>query len=187
MTNLSRLPSIALQVAVTAVSWLALYHLNSVLFSAFNVDKHVSWVFLPAAIRLFAVLVFGLPGAAGLFIGSLLQADLTSAVKIFHSVMYAVLSAGGPVLALAICLRGLRLEADLRGLRPDHLVVFSLMGAVCNVIPNRLYIWLTGAITGPLVDAVPMFVGDSIGTVLMLYFSGALLRVLTSLNSWRER
>lgn len=177
----------ALQVAFTAVLWLALYQLNSFLFSGLDIDKHVSWIFLPAAFRLFAVLVFGLPGAVGLFVGSLLHADLTSTVQIIHSLMYAALSAGGPVLALAICMRGLRLDADLRGLRPDHLAVFSLVGAACNVIPNRLYMWATDAIAGPFAEAVPMFIGDSIGTVLMLYFAGTLLRVFTMFSARRER
>ncbi len=176
-----------LQVLAIAFVWIALFKLNAVLFPVLDLNDHVSWIFLPAALRLFAVLVFGLPGAAGLFLGSMLHADLTSPVSAFHGIMYAILSAGGPVMALAICMRGLRIEADLSGLRPAHLAVFSLVGAACNVIPNRLYMWATSMIVGPYVDFVPMFIGDTIGTVLMLYFAGACLRVLAAASARRER
>ncbi len=54
-----------------AVLWVTLFKLNEWLFSTFEFAEHVNWIFLPAAVRVAAILLFRVRGAVGLFVGGL--------------------------------------------------------------------------------------------------------------------
>lgn len=159
-----------LQSVGTAVAWVLLFHLNEYLFGAFDLAKVlISWVFLPAAVRLLSVMLFGWRGALGLWLGTLLTNGASYEGLSLMSLTVATLSALGPLVAVYVAMRWLRVPLNLRGLTASELTVFAVVGALCNVVPHNLFFWSIGMTSSPFGGLVPMFIGDLLGTVLVLY------------------
>jgi hypothetical protein len=162
--------------AIATLLWSVLYRLNDWIFASIEVSSFVCWIFLPAAIRLLTVLVMGPAAAAGLMLGTFLTSNPIYGFNFIENASFSVLSGAGPLIAVSLCIRLLRLPNDLAGLSPLHLLVFSLVGAVCNVIPHTLLLLALGKIEDLYANAIPMFVGDITGTWIVLHLSATLLR-----------
>mgnify|MGYP003584127937 CR=1 FL=1 len=159
------------QIVGTATAWYLLFHLNEFLFGSFDWAKvFISWVFLPAAARLLSVMLFGWRGALGLWLGTLLTNEGSYGGGLSPmSLTVATLSATGPLIAVQLTMHGHRVPMNLRGLTAGQLTVFAVVGALCNVVPHNVFFWLAGMTSSPVGGVVPMFVGDLLGTVLVLY------------------
>ena len=58
--------------AISSVLYLILFYLNDWLTTELMYGLGVHWIYLPAGLRLFLILVFGLPGALGIGFSSFL-------------------------------------------------------------------------------------------------------------------
>ena len=47
------------EICAVALLWVALFEVNNWLFSITEVSRYINWIFLPAALRVLAVLVLG--------------------------------------------------------------------------------------------------------------------------------
>ena len=161
-----------------AVLWVCLYWLNDWAFHSLEKTQAASWIFLPAALRLIAVLIWGLPGALGLWIGALVTSS-----QVFGSWTPAVLiaapmSALAPLLAVALMREPLGLKPDLRGLSVGALAQLALANATCSALLHCLvFILLNDPIANPA-DILTMLIGDLIGTLVALYALKLLLSIL---------
>ena len=162
--------------AIATLLWTVLYRLNDWIFASIEVSSFVCWIFLPAAIRLLTVLVMGPAAATGLMLGTFLTSNPIYRFNFIENASFSVLSGAGPLVAVAIYTRVLRLPNDLAGLNPRHLLVFSLVGAICNVVPHTLLLLALDKIEDLYANAIPMFVGDITGTWIVLHLSATLLR-----------
>jgi hypothetical protein len=90
----------------------------------------------------------------------------------------AFLSAAGPLLAFWFCTRLLSLPSTLTGLKAKQLLVFSAIGAVFNAVPHNIYFYFSGHMTSPIDGLVPMFLGDLLGTVVVLCTVSFFLRLM---------
>lgn len=160
--------------------WTGLFYLNEWLFSAVSVSSVINWVFLPAAIRMLAVMALGWVGVVGLFIGALLTTDIVMHSGWHDAILIASLSALGPLVAVRACKRWLGVSDDLSGLRPSQLATFSLAGAVCNVVPHNIYFFFSGHRSDIFSGMVPMLVGDLLGTLVILYVASLALKLLNA-------
>lgn len=171
----SGLPSATANLLVAfliATLWVALFLLNNWFFNAFQFAQNmINWVFLPAAIRLLAVLIAGWVGALGLFVGSLVAMLIThqSTYDLQILVLFAFLSALAPLAALLCCAWGLRLHRRLEGLSGANLFVLSIVSAFFVAVPHNIAFYLLGLRSNVLDGIGPMFIGDLIGTLLVLY------------------
>ncbi len=156
--------------------WVLLYELNGWLFSALGVTAFISWVFLPAAIRMLSVMLFDWRAVGGLFLGALVTIGAFGGRDIFDAVVLASLSSLGPMCAFRFCVRWLNLPGDLTGLAPRQLLLFALVGALCNVVPHNLYFFLSGHMDDPVAGVIPMFVGDVSGTLILLYLAALVVK-----------
>jgi hypothetical protein len=160
--------------------WTLLFYLNEWLFSDLSLSKVINWIFLPAAIRMLSVMVLGWVGAVGLFVGALLTNDMMMHAGWADAVVIAGLSALGPVAAVKACGTWLQMSADLSGLRPSQLMIFSLAGAVFNVVPHNIYFFFSGHTPDIFSGMIPMLVGDLLGTLVILYFASLALKLFTA-------
>ncbi len=167
-------------VAGVAVVWVALYKLNLWLFSDLQITGFISWIFLPAAIRVLAVMVAGWAGALGLFLGAVVTSAVFTDLMLLDVLTISALSALGPLAAVHLCTRWLSLPNDLSGLQRWQLLVFAVTGAVFNVLPHNLYFYLTGMSDNLWTGVIPMFVGDLIGTMSILYVASLSIRLILS-------
>ena len=179
MTNGShanRFPNSLYVVAGIALVYWLLYQLNGWIFTNFEVSKSISWIFLPAAIRVFAVLLFGWEGVAGLLFGSIVMAFPWHGDASVNSCIVSVLSSLSPMIAVTSGAYLMKTKSDLHGLGAKQLFVFALLGALFNSVIQNMYFQLSGTAKSWLTGLVPMFVGDFIGTMIVLYCASMLIR-----------
>lgn len=161
-----------------AVAWFLLFHFNNWLFSSISISPQVSWIFLPAAIRMLAVVLFGWSGVLGLFLGALFTNQLFGEVALVAAITVSALSALGPWLAFRTCTQCLKLPDDLAGLRPSHLLILSAVGAFFICVPHCIFFYVSGISPNLWSDLIPMFIGDLVGTLLVLYIASLLIKLL---------
>lgn len=161
---------------LAGLSYVFFFELNAWMFSQTKISDNISWVFLPAAIRMLAVLLFEWAGVAGLFLGSLAVILNLLVEQPGHALAQATLSSVPSLLAARVVQRSLVIEADLAGMTGRHLLVFGLAGGLMNSLVHTLYFAGREGSLAPFHGFVPMFVGDSIGTLLVLYVGAISLR-----------
>ncbi len=162
--------------AVSALAYMFFYELNDWLFKQVQVSSHISWVFLPAAVRMLSVLMFGWAGVVGLFAGSLaVILELLQAEPV-HALALATLSSVPSLLAARFVQKAIGVGDDLAGMTGKHLLVFGLAGGLANSLVHTIYFAGSQGSLEPVHGFIPMFVGDSIGTLMMLYAGAIALR-----------
>lgn len=154
----------------SAVLFVGFFHLNDLIFSIFKYREGISWVFLPAGFRIVLVLVMGLPGALGLMAGSwFIDRELftqNAALAFLNGVV------GGltPWLVMKFLIHRQWLDPKLQSLNALLLLKMTLIFAATSALVHQL-VWLV--LDRPhlniWVDIWPMFMGDALGTLLMLY------------------
>ena len=162
--------------AITALAWIGAFYLNEWAFAAAERNHFVSLVFVPAGVRILAVLILGWPAAIGLFFGSLI-----TAAPIWHlpaAIIPGLISALGPAAAVGIGTCSMRLRDDLQGITPRQIAIISITDGAFNAIPSNLFFWLQHRVATPWHDVAPMFVGDLLGTAALLYLAGVVMRLL---------
>jgi hypothetical protein len=167
--------SCALAASVAGL-WVGLFKLNEFFFETIGVSQYITWIFLPAAIRMISVMLLDWVGAVGLFVGALITNAPLLDQNLSDAIVLAGLSALGPVLAVAFCTRWLNMAENFSGLGLSKLTLFGLVGALCNVIPHNIYFYLSDRMQSPLDGIAPMFIGDMLGTLIVLYVCALVLK-----------
>ena len=183
-TNVLTLAASAIAVALL---WVLLFRLNRWALSSFDVTVFISWIFLPAAIRMLAIMACDWVGAVGLFAGALFTNQADPTISLTDGIVLAFLSSAGPLVAFWCCTRLLRLPFTLTGLTAKQLLVFATVGAALNAVPHNIYFFLSGRMTIPIDGLVPMFLGDLVGTMVVLYAVSLALRLLFKRSAGQQR
>jgi hypothetical protein len=176
VTQSVNLHSFLVGAVTTALAYSLFFFANDWLFQIARVSDHISWVFLPAAIRMLAILMFGWAGVVGLFIGSLAVIWDLMLEEPAHALTLAVLSSVPSMLAARFVQRAIGIGADLAGMTGRHLLCFGLAGGLLNSLVHTVYFATREGSLGPLHGFVPMFVGDTLGTLIVLYLGALALR-----------
>ena len=166
------------QVAAVALAWTFLFELNHWLFASMEVNQFISWVFLPAPLRVLTVLVLRWRGALGVFIGSLFTHFPLSDLNVLNALALSGISALAPFLAVSLAMRCLHVSADLAGLTFRQLAWVSLLGVATSAVAHNVYFSVQSPGHDWVVSTTQMFVGDMVGTMLVLYVCVVTLRSL---------
>ncbi len=158
-------------VLISALLFILLFRLNDWLFSALEHNEGVNWIFLPGGFRVLLVLVLGVPGAMGIVLANLwLDHDRLAITTWPLTVMIGLASGFGPWLVRAWMEKRGLLDRELRRITSAKLLHFVLLYAAINAISHQLIHWTFGTPdTLPWVDVWPMFIGDTIGALMVLY------------------
>ncbi len=168
-------------VPAVALLWVGLYHLNDWMFAVFEEGRAANWIFLPAGLRLIAVLVLGWRGVLGLWLGAVAttpNAAFFEDAWSWESVTGAAAAALAPWLAVAMTRGRLDLRPDLSGLRAADLVLLSIVCAICSALLNSTYLLWHGFDLAAVGSPVTMFVGNVVGTFVVLYLFKMAIAVL---------
>jgi len=169
-----------LYVLLAAAIWCGVVALYAPLFAWSEWVKGINLVYLPHGVRLVVVILFGLPGALGIGLGTAVmgwqEMEATRALWLTQS----MIAGGAPWLALWIAVRlhlggdprprlG-RLESCFASNDGRSLLTFALTSAVLNS-GGHVLAWLS---FDPQADRfgtrfASMFVGDFFGALLLLY------------------
>jgi len=162
-----------------ALVWLAAFKLNALLFTPLQHSERAHWIFLPASLRILSVLLFDEAGVIGLMIGAYLTLGHGAGSGPLYEIPLAMTSGLAPLVAIWLCRRLFPIAHDLHGLRPLHIVLLSIAGAVANSVILNAYLAVVGRLNGDLTQLATIFVGDLLGTAIVLFVLTALLSLAT--------
>lgn len=169
---LVRSATIVLGVALT---WIAAFSFNEWVFPATMHSLRANWIFLPASIRLLAVLLFDELGAVGLTVGAFVTAWGGVADDLAFNLGLAISSGLAPLASVSCCRRLMKVGPDLAGLRPLNIMCFSVASAFANALLLNGYLGLVGRLHSDIGQIGTVLVGDVLGTAIVLLVLSNLL------------
>lgn len=173
LNNLTKhqLPSIA----IVALAWVVLYKLNNVVLSSLSVTNFISWIFIPAGLRLLAILLLNRVAAiAGLFIGALIT-GFSLHLELIDWIVISAISAASPYLAIEVAHYFLPISGKVCEISMGQIFTMSLSLAVYNAVLHNVYFFLFHFTHRFWISTFEMFTGDFIGALFLVYiFSIAL-------------
>jgi hypothetical protein len=169
-------PDWVLPVGGIALAWVALFKLNAYWFSFLAVSPYVGWIFLPAALRVLAVLLFKTRGVLGLFLGALITNASLWGSEWWDALALSAVSALAPALAIGLGSRWMKLKPALNGLNGWHLLALSALAALSNSVLHGLLFYAIEHDTPWQSAMLSMTVGDFVGTLMVLYSAYFVMR-----------
>jgi hypothetical protein len=168
--QLGTLSEVTFALVISALSYTFLFYVNNWLTSELIFSLGVNWVYLPAGLRLFLTLIFGLPGSIGIVLASFLISylgefphDLTLCLGI------GLVSGFAPYLARVFVLSNVRLAPDLSDLNFQKLIVCIFIYALLSACLHQLWYGAEGLENAGTFDHfLVMFIGDVLGSILLI-------------------
>lgn len=158
-----------MDILAVSILYFAGFYANDALFSYFEYHRGAHWIFLPAGLRLLGILLLGNRGAIGIFLGSLFVTLNVGKSTPLGMIVEPLISAGAPLLVYYLALRyGLRL--NLKNLSAKLLFLLATFFAVANSLMHSIWYETQGVADSFAWSFVAMFIGDLLGTTLVLYF-----------------
>ncbi|NDP63515.1 hypothetical protein [Polaromonas sp.] len=170
----------AMMVLATMLLFVAMLAINEWLFTRFEFARGINWIYLPAGIRLLCTLLFAEAGAIGLLLVSWLVCFFfffpDDPVRSFVG---GILASLAPYLIYRIAEKKYGLHASLTNLTPKRLHVLIVTYSVASPLLHHIWFALQGQ-QEIMQGFLTMFVGDLMGTLLVIYSVKAALSLLPS-------
>lgn len=172
-----------LLLAISAALWVVSYHANGWIMAFAEQIPGISLVFLPAGVRLVALMVGGLWAAAGIALGAFICTSVEfPGMDMGQALAISVTAGFAPYAALLVACRSLGVRTNLANLTAPHLPVIALSAAAGSALLHNL-LFAAFSMTewtdfGRHFAA--MVTGDFIGSLLMLAM------VVAMLQFWRK-
>ena len=155
---------------ISALAYTFLFYVNQWLTSELVFSLGVNWIYLPAGLRLFLTLIFGLPGALGIALASFLisyHGDFPQNLVVCLGI--GLVSGFAPYLARFFVLSNARLAPDLSDLNFQKLIFCILIYAFLSA---GLHQWWFSTMAldnaGGVNHLSVMFIGDILGSLLLI-------------------
>ena len=172
--------------ATSGLLFILSFRLNQFFDDLFVYSAGISLLFLPAGVKLLAVLVGRLPAILGLLIvGIYLGADIWPEKSMSAIVYFAFVSLMTYPLAAFSMMRWLHIRQDLSNLRYHHIVWLSLAASMLNGVVHNL-LCLTQDVTAREElwrKSAAMALGDFMGCFVMVALFHTTMGVLRSARS----
>ncbi|MGB9107563.1 MAG: hypothetical protein WCC39_02640 [Telluria sp.] len=174
-------------VIATMLLFVVALKINELLFSRFEFAPGISWMYLPAGVRLLCTLMFGEAGAIGL----LFISWIVCIVDFFpndpvRSFVGGILASAGPYLVYRAMQAFSGLQPSLRNLTPKRLLACSVMFSIASPFLHHLWFALYEHKDHLGASFVAMATGDLGGTLVVLYLAKFLLWCRASLRPGRR-
>ena len=155
---------------ISAVTYTILFYVNAWLTTNLAYGLGVNWIYLPAGLRLFLTLIFGLPGALGIALSSFFISylgdfpqDLTTCIGV------GLISGLAPYLARIFVLTNVKISPDLSNLSLPKLAACILIYALFSAGLHQWWFAVRGLNqAGSLNHLLVMLIGDVLGTILLV-------------------
>jgi hypothetical protein len=156
---------------ISALLYSALFFLNDWVTEAVKYDLGVSWIYLPAGLRLLLILIFGLAGAIGIAAASFTISyfvvfipDLVTCIGI------GLISGFAPLLAKWLVVSNIPINNDLSNLSIQKIILCIVVYALVSAGLHQYWFELRDLESGSLNHFLVMFVGDIAGSILLIAF-----------------
>jgi hypothetical protein len=158
-----------LGVLISAVLYSALFFLNDWLTETLKYDLGVSWIYLPAGLRLFLILIFGLAGAIGIAAASfaisyfgVFPPDLLTCIGI------GLISGFAPLFAKWVVISNTYISNDLSNLSMQKILLCIVVYALMSSGFHQYWFVLRDLESGSINHFLVMFAGDVAGSILLI-------------------
>jgi hypothetical protein len=158
-----------LGVLISALLYSILFFLNDWLTETLKYDLGVTWVYLPAGLRLFLILIFGLAGAIGIAAASfaisyfgVFPPDLLTCIGI------GLISGFAPLFAKWIVVSNTYISNDLSNLSMQKILLCIVIYALMSSGFHQYWFVLRNLESGSLNHFLVMFAGDVAGSILLI-------------------
>lgn len=156
-------------VIACALIYILLFYVNDWLTAFLEVAPGVNWIYLPAGLRLFLVLIFSLSGALGITIASTLITFGRNLGEDFIAILgIGLISGFSPYLARLLVIRNLKINPDLSNLNIQMITISVLVFALLSTGLHQVWFVLMGIPSGSLSNAIAMLIGDIVGALLFI-------------------
>ena len=155
---------------VSVLAYASLFYINAWLTEHLSYGLGVNWIYLPAGLRLFLTLIFGLSGALGIAIASFaicffgqFPFELTTYIGI------GLISGFAPYLARLFVVSNINISSDLSNLSLQKLAICILIYAVLSSGLHQWWFAVRGLDeSGSISHFLAMFTGDVVGTIMLI-------------------
>ena len=165
-------------VLLTTFLWVLFYQLNIIVLYQATVSPMVSWIFLPAGIKVITVIIFGELGVLGLFFGAIATYYISN-LNAGSPLLVAAISASSPFVAIHVSKYVLKLNSFYTKLKGIHLWIISFIYAITNTLFHQLYYGVhMRNLVGFANNQFAMFCGDLFGVLLLLFILSSGIKYL---------
>ena len=169
----------------TALAYYFLYQLNFILIGeSLHYAHRVDWIFLPSGLRFAFVLIFMQEGAFGIALASLFithqQYFDGDYLKLLVSGSMAAI---GPYVAWKFAAAFMKLDNQLTNLNSIGVFKLAAFFAFISAIIHQLWYFWIGTNAQFLDTVVVMFIGDLLGTIVVLGLLQMLLRTFRNFKN----
>jgi len=154
---------------ISALLYSALFFFNDWVTEALKYDLGVSWIYLPAGLRLFLILIFGFAGAIGIAVATfaisyfgVFMPDLVTCIGV------GLISGFAPLLAKWVVVSNIPINNDLSNLSIQKIIFCIVIYALMSAGLHQIWFELRGLESGSLEHFLVMFVGDIAGSILLI-------------------
>jgi hypothetical protein len=167
-----------------AFIWIVTYRFNQIFLDSFSYSAYANLIFLPAAVKVFAILVARWNGFWGLFIGGLYVNYTNPEIDFFYAIYLSLTLGLGPLVALYLANYTHEIDTDLKTITPYSLLWFVVLSAILSGIFHGIYLYLAGIdSSGILIQSLVIFVGDILGCLIILIISAKVFKLLEHLKT----
>jgi hypothetical protein len=154
---------------MSALLYSALFFFNDWVTETVKYDSGVSWIYLPAGLRLFLILIFGLAGAIGIAVASfaisyygVFPPDVVTCIGI------GLISGFAPLFAKWVVVSNTYISNDLSNLSIQKIILCIMVYALMSAGFHQYWFLLRDLDSGSLNHFLVMFVGDVAGSILLI-------------------
>lgn len=159
-----------ISVAGTAAAFIISLWANQEIFTHSEFVRGVNWIYLPAGIRLLATLLLGGDGALGLLLASwLVDFFYFFPNDALRSFIGGIIATVAPYATYRIAREMYGWRASLTNLTAKRLLVLVLAYAVASPLLHHIWFFLRGDTENIVNRFFAMFVGDLVGTLIVIY------------------
>ncbi|CAN1497461.1 hypothetical protein MCEREM21_00413 [Burkholderiaceae bacterium] len=146
-----------------------LFYINDWLTQLLQAAPGVNWIYLPAGLRLFLVLIFGLPGALGIVAASTIITFYRDfGIDPLTIIGIGLISGLAPYLARYLVIRNLKIATDLGNLNIQTIFLCILIFATLSATFHQVWFEFRGFESGSLKNTLIMLIGDVLGSLLLI-------------------
>lgn len=155
---------------ISVLTYASLFYVNTWLTAHLSYGLGVNWIYLPAGLRLFLTLIFGLPGALGIAFASFLISYLGEfPQEIMTCLGVGLISGFAPYLARLFVMNNINISTDLSNLSLPKLIICILIYSALSAGLHQWWFSVRGLDeAGGFNHLMVMFIGDVLGTVALI-------------------
>jgi hypothetical protein len=155
---------------ISVLAYASLFYLNAWLTAHLSYGLGVNWIYLPAGLRLFLTLIFGIPGALGIALASFLISYLGKfSQELMTCLGVGLISGFAPYLARIFVMSNINISSDLSNLSLPKLIICILIYSALSAGLHQWWFAVRGLDeAGSFNHFLVMFIGDILGAVVLI-------------------